>query len=163
MSILNRKVVRKAIQASMTTALVGTNRVAQACYAFQTGEFDLPLPDNDIANLCVYVVTSDGSDRQQEGVSNLGPEQNVYMNVHSFVLYEKEGEWTEEQSEDKMDDMEAGFVEWLAENMDRRDEINPAWYECYLLGRSKIDSVFLAGIEYRHEAFALELVVANPE
>lgn len=163
MKVTNRKTVRKAVQASIAAALVGPSKVAQACYAYQTGEFDMALSNNDVANLAIYVIVSDGADRQNEDSVTVDALQTVFLALHSFVLYEKEGEWTEEESEDKIDDMEAGFIEWLSLNEDRRDENEPAWLQCQLIGRSTIDSVFLAGIEYRHERFLLAFNVGNPE
>jgi hypothetical protein len=163
MKVQNRKTVRKAVKTSMSTSLVGPANVAQACYDYQTGEFDLALPDDDIANVAIYVIVSAGSNRQGSSEDFISPEHTVLLNVHSFVLYEKENEWTEAESEDRIDDMEAGFIEWLTLNEDRRGETNPEWLMARLVTKSDIDSVFLAGIEYRHEAFNLEFQVANYE
>ena len=163
MSVLNRKDVRTAVKDSIDAALVGPSKVAQMCYKFQTGEFDEVIPStSDVANVAVYVVTSSGSDRSNESVNVMLPEQKIYLDIHSFVLYEKEGEWSESESEDKIDDMEVGIINWWGDNADRKPETSPPWLEAHLMGRSEITSAFIGGIEYRHEVFSFGFLVGNP-
>jgi len=164
MKVTNRKAVRLAIKNSIDASLVGVGKVAQMCYAYQTAAFDGVIPGgSDVANVSIFVVTSAGSDRHEEGTPDLLPLQFIYINVHSFVLYEKEGEWTESQSEDSIDDMEAAFIEWWAANSDRREEKDPSWLLMTLVDKSDVTSAFIGGIEYRHEAFQLKLVIGNTE
>lgn len=168
MKVYNRKDLRTALKASIDADLVGPNKVAQISYKYQVGEFNDTV-DGVAANVSVIVITSDGTDRMEAGSKHMGPEQYIYLNVHLFVLYEKTAEdgtveWTESQSEDQIDDMEAAFMIWCDANIDRRDEsVIPPWMEMEVLTRSKITSAFIEGIEYRHEEFALQFTVANPE
>lgn len=163
MSLYNRKTLRAALKASIDAALVGPTKVAQICYQYQTASFDEETLVGDPANVSVYVLTSSGSDRQEENSTFPAAEQVVFINMHSFVLYEKEGEWTESQSEDAIDDMELGFITWWSNNSDRRQEANPEWLQISLLGVSEVTSAFISGIEYRHEMFKMAILVANPE
>lgn len=160
----NRKDLRAAIAASMTTALVGPSKVAQHVYAYQVGEFDHILSDNTPADVSIFVLASDGTDPQADDSRFIGGESILYLNVHIFVLYEKENEWTEAQSEDQIDDMSANFIDWCSDNADRRSEsVLPPWLEMSIMGRSDISSIFVMGKEYRHEAFSLAFSVANTE
>lgn len=164
MKITNRKDLRTAVKASIDAALVGPTKVAQICYKYQTGEFDETLNTGEVANVSVLVLTSSGSDRQEDNTLYPAAEQLIFLNLHSFVLYEKENEWTESQSEDAIDDLEAAIVEWWSENSDRRDESTmPAWLQMSLMGRSEVSSAFIGGIEYRHEIFGFAFLVANTE
>ena len=163
MKVTNRKDVRTAIKASLDAFLVGPGKPVQYVYKYQTGEFLATIESGEIANVSVLVIAGDGSDRQGSD-SFISAEQTIFLNIHSFILYEKEDEWTEEQSEDGIDDVEAALIEWWGDNADRRNEsATPSWLEMHLLGRSEITSAFIGGIEYRHEAFQFGLLVANTE
>lgn len=160
----NRKDLRNALKASLDTTLAGPSKVAQIVYEYQVGEFNDTLTDGTAADVSIYVITSDGTDAQQNNAKFIGGESSLYLNVHSFVLYEKENEWTEHQSEDKIDDMSAAFIEWCSDNADRRDEaILPPWLELAILDRSKVSGAFIGGKEYRQETFMLGFLVADGE
>jgi hypothetical protein len=160
MILTNRKTLRAAIKASMDVALVGVGKPAQICYQYQTGAFDEEV-NGDPANVAVIVITGNGSDRWEEGSLYVQAEQVVFINVHTFVLYEKEGEWTESQSEDAIDDLEAGIITWVSDNSDLREAANSVWLEVSLMGKSNVDSAFIGGIEYRHEVLQMAFLVAN--
>jgi len=163
MSVYNRKNLRTALKTSIDAALVGPNKVAQLCYKYQTAEFDQFIPStSEVANVAIYVITSAGSNRSSEDANFILPEQVIFIDIHSFVIYEKENEWSELESEDKIDDMEVGIIEWWGDNADRRSDATPAWLEAHLMDKSDVTSAFIGGIEYRHEIFHFAFVVGNP-
>lgn len=152
--VASRKVVREKIAALLTTGLVGPTLPVQLVYDYQVEGFG---DDNDVT---VIVVTSAGSDRTTAR-GRFTPIDLVYIDIHLFVLYSKEAEWTEEQSEDALDLIEQGVVSILKQYVDRSSELNPEWLTLVIKEASGIEPVIVGGKSYRHEVVQTELEVVN--
>jgi hypothetical protein len=138
--ITDRKAVRLAFAGLLETLLVGTGKPAQKVYAYQPGDFKGAFP--------VVTVSSDGS--EYVPLSFQGLALSCYLNVHVFVLYAvktKTGEWTEENAEDALDDIDK-ILRGLAEANPK----NVNWESLMFDGRSETGSVIIGGLEYRMEA-----------
>lgn len=180
MPVANRKDIRTKLKTIFDAALVGTGKPAQICYKFQRAAFEDFVdelgavvteadPNAEAANVSLIVLASAGGNRIGAVQEVPEPETLAYVNIHTFVLYEKEGQWTEEQSEDSIDDLEAGITNTMQLWMDRRNEAISApadtpveWLMARLISKSEVDAVFLEGIEYRHEVFEYEFETPNP-
>ena len=155
---VNRKTVRKAWASRLATNIAGSGKPAQVVYDYQKADFDAVVPaGTEVPDTRVVVVTSDGT----EGDPLLtGAAASVFLLTHIFVLYAR-GSWTEENSEDAIDDISQAVISQAILDADRREEDEPEWLRITEMQRSEVDSVMIEGLEYRHEAIALTFDVGN--
>ena len=145
----NRKTARQAVAALFEAALVGTGKPCEAFYRYRVGDFAGKSP--------VGVLMSSGSKRPKisVGVSALR-EITLYFDLYIFVAYADQSTgWTDENSEDKLDDVEKLVAEVVADH-----ERNSGNWEALTMGdrseTAEIVSVF-GGMSYRREVFPLEM------
>ena len=146
MTITNRETKRDALVTLLTAGMVGSGKPAQAVYGYLVGDFGGLSP--------VVVVASSGSEREQRAVTSR-QKNTFYFTVYSFVLYAENGtDWGEDDCEDRIDLLEKTIAEIISDN---RSTTNWAFLE--IDGRSEVDSVLIAGSEYRREAMSLVMTV----
>ena len=146
MTITNRETKRDALVTLLTAGMVGSGKPAQAVYGYLVGDFAGLSP--------VVVVASSGSEREQRAVTSR-QKNTFYFTVYSFVLYAENGtDWGEDNCEDRIDLLEKTIAEIISDN---RSTTNWAFLE--IDGRSEVDSVLIAGNEYRREAMSLVMTV----
>jgi hypothetical protein len=146
MTITNRETTRDALGALLSAALVGTDKPAQAFYGYMVGDFDGKSP--------VVVLTSNGTEQEQRAVTSR--QKNIYYFViFTFTVYAQAGsEYGEDDVEDIVDLLEKTIRETLANN---RSPANWAFIEYD--GRTTVDTVMVAGEEYRREAIPVRVEV----
>lgn len=129
---MNREVVRDTIVAGLQPALT----VAQTVVGHQKANLAGQWP--------ATMVFTAGSLRPQ--VTEQGIRSEFYYVVQLWVLYFKEGLWTEAQAEDTLDALEQQLVEWMINN-----QVGELWTSLAFNGRSRISIVPLAGESYLME------------
>lgn len=139
-----RKAARQALATLLESALTGTGKAAQAVYGYLVGDFAGQSP--------VVVVASSGTARPQ--MSKRASSARYYVDVYVFVLYSDQGSWSEEDTEDMLDDLEADVAAVVAAN---RNTSNWAFIE--QAERSRTDAVLVGGLEYRRETIPLVMEV----
>ena len=139
MTITNRETPRDALATLLSAALVGTGKPAQAFYGYMVGEFAGQSP--------VVVLTSARTEQEQRAVTSR-QKNSFYFTIFTFTLYAQDGTtYGEDDVEDTVDLLEKTIRETLADN---RSPANWAFIEYD--GRSVVDTVMIAGEEYRREA-----------
>lgn len=146
MTITNRETKRDALVTLFSSSLVGTGKPAQAVYGYLVGDFGGLSP--------VVVVSSAGSEREQRAVTSR-QENTFYFTIYTFTLYSEKGtNWKEDDCEDRVDLLEKTIAEIIATNRS-----NSNWAFLTLDGRSVVDSVMIAGEEYRRESMPVAMTV----
>jgi len=147
----NRETVRDAVAALLESELTGTGNPVQAVYAYQVGDFGGRSP--------VVVVSSAGSERPAMTFS--GNRATFYLNVHVFVLYSDEGDWGEDDAEDRLDWIEKEIAAVVDANRGPTDDWQQLAYGELTAeaGRSRCGSVAVGGLEYRTELVPLRVEV----
>lgn len=163
---VSRKVLRKKFAQLLSAALVdGTPKLAAKVYDYNTDDFGNNTP--------AVVVKSGGSDRPRitaRGGSGL----SGFLEVIVFVRYtltaeENNGtEWTPEDSEDRLDDIEAAIATVVADNVSYKDsgQTTPYWDSLGYEDVTTVGSITveeLGGIPYRVEAIRLKAEVFRNE
>lgn len=126
-------------EARDTFAALVTNRVtaAQAVYNYLAADFKGQSP--------VIVVASGGTHRVPMTLRGTRPRH--FLNVYSFVAYADQGsEWTEQDSEDKLDELEAQLAA-LVDDCQK----TAAWSSLAQVEESRAEVVVIGGVEYRRE------------
>jgi hypothetical protein len=153
-AVQNRKTVRKAIAQMLQSGLVGQVAVI---YAYQRKLFDKQSP--------VIVVHSGAADRVVEATDMLTSDSLLHFHIHIFVRYQDldtTPQWTEEASEDQIDDLEAKVMDLiLANGSNYEGELGFPWYSLYTIGASDITRAIFEGIDYRHEEIYIAATVSN--
>jgi hypothetical protein len=146
MTITNRETTRDALGALLSAALVGTGKPAQAFYGHMVGDFDQQSP--------VVVLTSGGTEQEQRAVTSR--QKNIfYFVIFTFTLYAQSGSaYGEDDVEDMVDLLEKTIRETLADNRSTSD-----WALIEYDGRSTVDTVMVAGEEYRREPIPVRVEV----
>lgn len=147
----NRKTARQALAALFETALVGTGKPCEAFYRYRVGDWLGKSP--------ICVLNSSGSKRPKisAGISAL---RNItlYFDLYVFVAYADQSTgWTDESSEDKLDDIEKAIADVIADN-----ERNNSNWESLTMGDRSETAEFVrivGGMSYRSEVFPLEMQV----
>jgi hypothetical protein len=75
-----------------------------------------------------------------------GTRPEHYLTVHTFVAYATDGAWTEQDSENKLDELAAQ----IAALVDRSQK-TAAWSAITQAEPSVADTVVIGGLEYRRE------------
>ena len=146
MAISNRETYRDALVALFSTSLTGTGKPAQAVYGYMIGDFAGQSP--------VVVVSSAGSEREQGAVTSR-QKCWFYFNVYTFTLYAQVGtSWAEDDAEDRSDLLEKTIAEVIVDNRS-----TATWSFIELDGRSVVDSVIVAGEEYKRETIPVKILV----
>lgn len=147
MAIVNRKTSRAQLAVLLAAALVGSGKPVQTVYAYQVGDFDAKGP--------VVAITSGGASRAQRAIATR-QDSAFRLNVHVFVPYSATG-WTEANSEDALDDIEAIIAGVLVTN-----RVLPGYWDFIEYdGNSEVDAIFEGGILYRHETIAVNVRKAD--
>jgi hypothetical protein len=140
---MSRETVRKAF----ATLLESGVTQAQDVYPYQVGDFNGQSP--------VLVVTSGGTERRNLTLRNRIPK--YWFDIHVFVLYaEPDASWGEDDAEDALDNIEQAIATIIDANQQTAN-----WSKIDYDGRSKADSLVIAGTEYRHEVIPVVVEVLN--
>lgn len=143
-SVQSRATIRKAVANMLRTDL---GSAVQHVYAYQVSRLDKQSP--------VIAVVSDGIVRDLAT-----PTDQIQVAVHIFVRYQDEDStppWTEEASEDKIDEIEQKVMNSVLLHGDNQDGINASypWITLDPTGMSTITRAIFEGIDYRHEQIIL--------
>lgn len=135
-NVLNRTTVRRALATLLDTALVGSGKPAEALYRYMVSDFQGKSP--------VIVVSSAPTNRNKQAqVTRV--HSFVDLDIDNYVLYSAEG-WTEEQSEDALDELEKAVSDVLMDN-----DTTETWAQLSFKGDSDLDYVAVGGKMYRVE------------
>ena len=143
-NVVNRKTIRQTLAAAMTTDLVGVTKAAKKLYDYKVSEFSAETTH-------IIVVTSGPTDRARQAETTR-VHSFVDLEIWTFVLYSADG-WTEENSEDKADDMEKEIMDWLMDHADTSD----VWAGIQLNGSTEMDFKVVGGKTYRTEVIPIRL------
>lgn len=140
MTIINRKTARGQLGTLLSAALVGTGKPAQAVYSYKVSDFQGASP--------VVVVSSEGADRTQ-ATQQLRNNTHFYYNIFVFVLYKDEvSSWTEQNAEDKIDDIEQLIAGVIVDNC----YLSGYWNDLSKNGPSTTDIIEVGGVQYIRES-----------
>jgi hypothetical protein len=139
MSVASRKAVRAKLAELLSNELVTVSGLVQAVYDYRVGDFGGQSP--------VVVVSSGGSRRPPFTFQGTKPMYRFM--VYVFVVYNTEdGNWTEADAEDALDDIEQEISEVVSAN----DGLDSFWTSLEVSDAySETDSVTIGGVEYRRE------------
>lgn len=127
---VNRKSVRDALAAGLTTALT----TAQAVYGYQRGGFEGRTP--------VVRVMSAGSERTR--LTAQGNRATLFFLVQLWVLYaDPDAGWDEQDAEDALDQLEYELAVWMEAN-----RVTADWLGLDMAGRSTVEIVRYQGLPY---------------
>lgn len=126
---LNREIVRDAIADEMRPALT----VAQVVEGHQKASVGGQWP--------AVLLFGAGSLRPQ--VTEQGIRSEFYYVAQLWVLYYKDGLWTEAQAEDTLDALEQQLAEWMANH-----QVGELWTTLMFDGRSRVSIVVAGGESY---------------
>jgi predicted alternative tryptophan synthase beta-subunit len=132
---MGRQAAREQLGSLLSTALVGTGKLAQAVYDYRIGDFAGLSP--------VVTVSSRGSIHPPMTVRGL--RGSYRLQVDTFVAYAATG-WTEADSEDALDAIEAVIAGVIAAN-----PTSTAWNSIDYDAPTERADVEVGGIEYAHE------------
>lgn len=141
-NVANRKTIRQALASLLSTALVGTGKPAQALYDYRASDFGGQTP--------VIVVSSGGTNRAKQAQTTR-VSSFVNLDIDVFTLYAEES-WTEENSEDKQDDLEKAIADVLMDN-----DTNDTWAQLSFNGDSVLDFNVVGGKMYRQETIPVRI------
>lgn len=140
--VTNRKTVRKTLAALLETALVGSGKPAQALYDYKASDFDGQSP---------VICVSSGPTNRAKQAQTTRVSSFVDLDIDVFTVYAEE-DWTEENSEDKQDDLEKAISDVLMDN-DSTDD----WAQLSFNGDSELDFVPIGGKTYRRETIPVRI------
>lgn len=134
---------RRELAALLEPALVGPDKPTQAVYHYQAGDFAGRTP--------VVVVASGAANHEPNG---FGCDRTTFqLLVFVFVAYAVPGSgWTEEDTEDALDDIEALIAEVISANS-RTD----AWTKIEYAAPTDPAAVVIGGVEYRRELMTFDV------
>lgn len=136
--VMSREIVRDAIVEQMRPALT----VAQSVEGHKA---------NIQGQWPAVRVLTGGSLRPQ--VTERGIRSEFYYVVQLWVLFQKEGLWTEAAAEDTLDALEQQLAEWMANN-----QVNEIWTGLMFDGRSQVGTTNEGG-----ETFLVEEIPIKAE
>ena len=142
----SRKTARDALTALLSDALVGTGLPVQAIYGYQKGDFDGQSP--------VVLVLSGGSEREPFALNATHWENEFVFEVLVFVADADGSSWTDEDVENKVDEIEAIIAATVASN---RKTTN--WSMLDYAEKTAVSSVTIAGNPYKMEVIPLKVSV----
>lgn len=155
---VNRKTYRQLLANEIGQALTNAG-VVQKVYPFRVGNFNGQSP--------VVTFTSAGSDRRQEITGSVDAETSLMFAIDVFVLYaDQVSNWTEENAEDAIDDIEQVISDWVMTNsngLSRIEASQVGWFELVFNERSATGSLLqaekLGGQEYRRERMTITVFI----
>lgn len=146
-NVPNRKTARKDLAAILVTACIGTGKITKKVYAYKPRAF----PDGSP----VVCVTSASSER----IKHSQPVTAVsvfLLDIHTFVVYysaKSTTPWTEENSEDAIDDIEKLISDTIIDN----ETIINKWAFLERDGETTMENVIISGVEYQHEIIPVKI------
>lgn len=144
-NVPSRKTLRQALATAMTTDLVGAGKAAKKLYRYKPAKFEAETTH-------IIVLTAAASDRSKQAQPTRAY-SSIHFEIWTFVLYSADG-WTDEQSEDKLDEMEKEIIDWLLDHADNQDS-----WEGITISPTEIDVVAVGGKPYRQELIPIEVKV----
>lgn len=160
-AVVNRKTVRKFLAAQLQVHL---GSLVQAVYDYQKSSFGKQSP--------VVCVVSRESTRITTSLEMITTESQLAYDIHIFVRYQDSTAvppYTEEQSEDLIDDIEAAIANFIlahGENSEGEKRIGAdaiPWLGLAIESPSQIDQALIDNIDYRHETIAVAADVFNTQ
>ena len=136
---VSRDIVRKAIVAALRPALT----VAQTVEGHKAN-IQAQWP-------AVFVLTA-GSLRPQ--VTEQGIRSDFHYLAQLWVLYHKDGMWTEGEAEDALDALEHQLAEWMANH-----QVGQLWTSLMFEGRSQVGIITEGGEPYLVEEIPIKVEV----
>lgn len=151
-TLANRKTIRASLASTISSALTGSGAAVSTVLAY---------PKKNVqGNTPLICLESSGSMRATANGTIL-PRSGFYLNIHIFVPYiDDDSSWTEEDSENRLDDIEADVVGLIDLYGDQRGVEGALWETIEILDRSRID-MFIEGQEFRHEVIPLAVTAYN--
>lgn len=140
----NRKTAREALATLLTTALVGSGKPVQALYDYRPADFGGQSP--------VVTVSSAGTRRRR--MTAMGSRATPLLRVDMFVVYSDQATWTEADTEDALDDLEATVAGVLDDN-----QRTAAWQALDYADASQRMSAVIGGVEYAWESIQVAVEV----
>jgi hypothetical protein len=142
-TVISRKDVRKEIASGLATAL---SSLVVAVYDHQK-------PVEAGLSPCVRVF---GLASQRPIVPATGRRSRFRFNVQAWVLaYDRNGAWTEEDAEDRLDDIEQAIAAWFGDN-----QLGHLWTAIEYAGFSAVSAAVIEGGEsYLVEDIPIEVQV----
>ena len=140
----NRKAAREALATLLTTALVGSGKPVQALYDYRPADFGGQSP--------VVTVSSAGTRRRR--MTAMGSRATPLLRVDMFVVYSDQATWTEADTEDALDDLEAAVAGVLDDN-----QRTAAWQALDYADASQRMSAVIGGVEYAWESIQVAVEV----
>ncbi len=143
----DRKAIRQQFADLLSAILVGDDNLVRKLYSWQVDDFG--------GVTTVIVVSSGGS--LPAPFTARGGKNKVYLLVHVFVRYaDPEIGWTEEHCENALDDIATKLIDSV-NNPDFWRSTN--WADVRIGERSRADGIDIGGVDYRREAFPVEIGV----
>lgn len=154
-----RRTIRQYLKTLVDAEMVGDGKPLVACYAYEKGKLKGVVP-------CLVFVSEDVEPFLEDVTP--GPYSLIHIGAHAFCLYEDIGtgsvdapEYTEEESEDDMDDINQQLLSLLTPLTDRTGETDPEW-DYMFVGKTQADTYKdLEGLEFRHEYYPMVFQVPN--
>jgi len=135
----NRETKRDAFGTLLSSALVGAGKPAQAFYCYPVGDFGGQSP--------VVVMASNGTEYEARAVTSVRKNTFYYV-IYTFTLWGEAGTaWGEDDAEDRIDLLEKTIRETISDNLSTDD-----WAFIGYDGRTTVDTVIIAGEEYKRES-----------
>jgi hypothetical protein len=107
MTTLSRETVRDEIVASLASSIAGSGKPVSSVYGYQVGKLDGESP--------VVLVLSASTARTPRGMGAQSWDNEFSFELHVLVYDGKDANpLTEQQREDKMDEIEAAIAGWMA-------------------------------------------------
>lgn len=145
-NVPNRKDIRNMLATLMEADLVGVSKAAKKFYGYKPASFDEESTH-------IIVLTSASADRSKQA-QPVRAHSVLNFDVWLFVVYAAK-DWTEQQSEDKLDDMEKEVSDWLLDHADNNDN-----WQGIMLGKTEYDVVpSVGGTAYRQEVIPIEVEI----
>jgi hypothetical protein len=142
----SRHAFRTALVGLLAPLATGANALVQKIYDHSVGDFSSETP--------VICIDSDGALRHSMNL--LLPPGTLYLSIHVFVLYsDPEGTWTEEQSQDALDAIEAAVTGLIEDHYYEEEPNSYPWEALGFADRSMVDDVLVGEVAYRHEVIPL--------
>jgi len=143
----SRETARDALATLLSTALVGVGKPAQAFYGYPVADFQAQSP--------VVVLSSAGSERDQEAISTRR-KSFLSFNIITFVLYQDTASsWTEDDAEDALDTIEATIDQVISANLTN----GTTWADIGYNGRTTAGNTSIGGDPYRYEIIPIRITV----
>ena len=141
MTMADRQVIREALATALLIAIPDYEEVI----GHTTQDFGGKTP--------VATVLSAGSDRPP--MTAVGGRSTFFYSLNHWVLYASEDDsWTEQNAEDKMDDLERQLAQFVHANRSTTH-----WNDLAYDSRSIIRNIPIGGDTYLHEQFSIKVEV----